>query len=128
MRVREEKAMNYIDGFVIPVPDGKKEAYREMAKTAAAVFLEHGALRVVECWGDDVPHGKVTDFYRAVAADEGDGLIFSWIAWPSKAVRDAASPKIMADPRLQPGPDLPFDMKRMIFGGFELLLDSGDKV
>ena len=91
------------------------------------MFIEHGALRVVECWGDDVPHGKVTDFYRAVSANEGDGLIFSWIAWPSKAVRNAASPKVMADPRLQPTDDMPFDMKRMIFGGFEVLLDSGDK-
>jgi len=119
--------MDYIDGFVIPVPDGKKDAYREMAKTAAEVFIDHGALRVVECWGDDVPHGKVTDFYRAVAAEEGDGLIFSWIVWPSKEIRNAASPKVMADPRLQPTNDMPFDMKRMIFGGFEVLLDSGEK-
>ena len=119
--------MHYIDGFVIPVPDGKKDAYREMAKIAGEVFIDHGALRVVECWGDDVPHGKVTDFYRAVAAEEGDGLIFSWIVWPSKEARNAASPKVMADPRLQPTSDMPFDMKRMIFGGFEVLLDSGQK-
>lgn len=116
--------MQYIDGFVIPVPGGRRDAYRDMARIAGEVFLDHGALRVVECWGDDVPHGKQTDFYRAVAAEEGDGLIFSWIAWPSKEVRDAASPKIMSDPRLQPGPNMPFDMKRMIFGGFEVLLDS----
>jgi uncharacterized protein YbaA (DUF1428 family) len=116
--------MNYVDGFVIPVPDGKKEAYFEMAKVAAEVFTEHGALRLVECWGDDVPHGKLTDFYRAVDAQDGDGLVFSWIVWPSKAVRDGASPKVMADPRLQPSGDMPFDMKRMIFGGFEVLLDS----
>jgi uncharacterized protein YbaA (DUF1428 family) len=120
--------MNYIDGFVIPVPDGKKDAYRDMAKIAAEVFIHHGALRVVECWGDDVPHGKVTDFYRAVDARDGDGLIFSWIVWPSKEVRDDASPKVMADPRLQPTDDMPFDMKRMIFGGFEVLLDSGQTV
>jgi uncharacterized protein YbaA (DUF1428 family) len=119
--------MNYIDGFVIPVAEGKKDAYREMAKVAAEVFIDHGALRVVECWGDDVPHGKVTDFYRAVAEGEGEGLVFSWIVWASKEERESASPKVMADPRLQPGPDMPFDMKRMIFGGFEVLLDSGRK-
>jgi uncharacterized protein YbaA (DUF1428 family) len=120
--------MHYIDGFVIPVPDGKKDAYREMAKTAGEVFIDHGALRVVECWGDDVPHGKVTDFHRAGAAQEGDGLIFSWIVWPSKEVRNSASPRVMADPRLQPTNDMPFDMKRMIFGGFEVILDTGEKV
>lgn len=120
--------MSYVDGLVIPVPAGKKDAYCEVAKVAAAVFLEHGAQRVVECWGDDVPHGKATDFYRAVAAEEGEGLVFSWIVWPSRAVRDAATPQIMADPRLQPGPNMPFDMKRMIFGGFDVMLDSGEKV
>ena len=71
--------MAYIDGFVIPVPPGKREAYREMAAEAGKLFLEHGAQRVVECWGDDVPHGKVTDFYRAVDAQEGEGLVFSWL-------------------------------------------------
>jgi uncharacterized protein YbaA (DUF1428 family) len=120
--------MSYIDGFVIPVPAGKKDAYREMAKMAAEVFIDHGALRLVEGWGDDVPHGKVTDFYRAVDAQEGEGLVFSWIVWPSREARDEGSRKVMADPRMQPGPDMPFDMKRMIFGGFELLLDTGDKV
>ena len=72
--------------------------------------------------------GKVTDFHRAVAAEEGEGIIFSWIVWPSKAARDAGNAKIMADPRMQPSPDMPFDMKRLIFGGFEVLLDTGDKV
>ncbi|MBX6426129.1 MAG: DUF1428 domain-containing protein [Variibacter sp.] len=116
--------MAYIDGFVIPVPAEKKEAYREMAAKAAPIFMEYGATRVVECWGDDVPDGKVTDFKRAVKAEAGETVVFSWIVWPSKAVRDAASKKIMADPRLQPGPDMPFDGKRLIYGGFELLLDS----
>jgi uncharacterized protein YbaA (DUF1428 family) len=120
--------MAYIDGFVIPVPPGKKEAYRQLAAEAAAVFIEHGALRLVECWGDDVPRGKVTDFYRAVDAREDEGLVFSWIVWPSRQVRDEGSRKAMEDPRMQPGADMPFDMKRMIFGGFELLLDTGDKV
>jgi uncharacterized protein YbaA (DUF1428 family) len=118
--------MSYIDGFVIPVPAGKKEAYRAMAEKAVPVFKEHGATRIVECWGDDVPDGKVTDFKRAVKAEADEVVVFSWIVWPSKAVRDEGTPKVMADPRLQMGPDMPFDGKRMIFGGFELLLDSGE--
>jgi uncharacterized protein YbaA (DUF1428 family) len=120
--------MAYIDGFVIPVAPGKKGAYRAMAAEAGKLFLEHGAQRVVECWGDDVPHGKVTDFYRAVDAQEGEGLVFSWLVWPSKEARDEGNAKMMADPRMQPSPDMPFDLKRMIFGGFEVILDSGDKV
>jgi uncharacterized protein YbaA (DUF1428 family) len=120
--------MAYIDGFVIPVPPGKKEAYREMAAEAGKLFLEHGAQRIVECWGDDVPHGKVTDFYRAVDAQEGEGLVFAWLVWSSKEARDEGSAKMMADPRMQPSPDMPMDLKRMIFGGFEVILDSGDKV
>ena len=118
--------MTYVDGFVIPVPAGKKEAYREMAARAAPIFKEHGALRIVECWGDDVPDGKVTDFKRAVKAEAGETVVFSWIVWPSKDVRDAANRKVMSDPRLAYSPDtMPFDGKRPIWGGFELLLDSG---
>src|SRR4051812_32340988 len=90
----------------------------------------HRAWRAkrVECWGDDVPHGKATDFYRAVAAEEGEGLIFSWIVWPSREAREAGNVKVMADPRMQPSADMPFDMKRLIFGGFEVLVDTGEKV
>lgn len=117
--------MSYIDGFVIPVPTGKKDAYREMAAKVAPVFKEYGATRVVECWGDDVPHGKVTDFYGAVKAEEGESIVFSWIVWPSKEVRDQANEKIMKDPRMQPSADTPFDGKRMIFGGFQVMLDVG---
>ena len=116
--------MSYIDGFVIPVPDGNKEKYRQMARDAAKIFMEYGATRVVECWGNDVPDGKVTDFKRAVAAQAGESIVFSWIVWPSKEVRDAGNKKMMNDKRMQPGPDMPFDGKRMIFGGFEMLLDS----
>jgi len=115
---------NYIDGFVIPVKSDKKEAYRELAKTAAVVFKECGALQIVECWGTDVPDGKVTDFKRAVAAEPGESIVFSWIVWPSKEVRDVGTKKMMDDPRMQPTSDLPFDMKRMIIGGFEILLDT----
>jgi uncharacterized protein YbaA (DUF1428 family) len=118
--------MAYIDGFVIPVPAGKKDAYRELAARAAPIFKEHGALRIVECWGDDVPDGKITDFKRAVKAEAGETVVFSWIVWPSKDVRDAGNKKVMSDPRLSHGPDMPFDGKRLIYGGFELLLDSGD--
>jgi uncharacterized protein YbaA (DUF1428 family) len=116
--------MSYIDGFVIPVPAGNKDAYREMCARVAAVFKEYGATRIVECWGDDVPDGKVTDFKRAVNAEAGEHVVFSWIVWPSKAVRNAASKKIMADPRMKPGPDMPFDGKRLIYGGFEILFDT----
>jgi uncharacterized protein YbaA (DUF1428 family) len=115
----------YADGFVVPVPDGKKEAYREMASKAAAVFEEYGATRVVEAWGDDVPEGKVTDFRRAVKAEEGETVVFSWIEWPSKQARDEAWPKLMADERMKPDFDnMPFDGKRMFWGGFSTLVDD----
>ena len=118
--------MSYIDGFVIPVPEGNREAYREMSERAAAVFREHGALRLVECWGDDVPVGKLTDFHRAVQAEPGERVVFSWIVWPSREARDEGSRKVMADPRMQMAPNMPFDGKRLIYGGFELLFDSGE--
>lgn len=116
--------MTYIDGFVVPVPTSKKEAYRAMAAKAVPIYKEYGAMRVVECWGDDVPAGKQTDFKRAVEAEEDESVVFSWVEWPSKAARDEANPKVMADPRMQSGPDMPFDGKRIIFGGFEALLDD----
>jgi uncharacterized protein YbaA (DUF1428 family) len=117
--------MSYVDGFVIPVPAGKKEAYRKEAAKAAPIFKEYGATRIVECWGDDVPDGKVTDFKRAVNAEPGENVVFAWIVWPSKAVRDEANKKVMSDPRLKMD-DMPFDGKRMIFGGFSIMLDSGE--
>jgi uncharacterized protein YbaA (DUF1428 family) len=116
--------MSYVDGFVIPVPSAKKAAYREMAVKAADVFKEYGATRIVECWGDDVPDGKVTDFKGAVKAESGESIVFSWIVWPSKAIRDAANEKMKSDPRMQMTADMPFDGKRMIYGGFDVLLDS----
>ena len=122
--------MSYIDGFVIPVPADKKEAYRKVAAMAAPIFMEHGATRVVECWGDDVPDGKVTDFRRAVQAEPDEVVVFSWIVWPSKAARDEGNRKVMADPRMPPGGDMaamPFDGKRMIFGGFAPIVDTQEQ-
>jgi uncharacterized protein YbaA (DUF1428 family) len=115
--------MSYVDGFVIPVPAGNREAYRAVAEAAAEVFKEHGATRVVECWGDDVPAGEVTDFAGAVKATEDETVVFSWIEWPSRAVRDEANPKVMADPRLSDA-EMPFDGKRMIYGGFATIVDA----
>jgi len=120
--------MSYIDGFVIPVPTGKKQAYKEMAAKAAPIFQEYGATRIVECWGDDVPDGKITDFKRAVNAEPGETVVFSWIVWPSKEVRDASNQKMRDDPRMKMPPDLPFDAQRMVFGGFEILLETDGEV
>jgi uncharacterized protein YbaA (DUF1428 family) len=116
--------MTYVDGFVVPVPSNGKQAYLDMAAKAAPIFKENGATRVVECWGDNVPDGKVTDFKGAVKANEGETVVFSWIEWPSKEVRDAGMEKVMKDERMQPGGDMPFDGKRMIFGGFAPILDQ----
>lgn len=116
-------ATGYADGFVTPVSPDKREAYRDMAEKAAAVFREHGALRSVECWGDDVPDGKVTDFRRAVSATDGEAVVFSFLEWPDKAARDEGWKKVMADPRMQPDPaTMPFDGKRMFWGGFTLVV------
>ncbi|XWN30854.1 MAG: DUF1428 domain-containing protein [Devosia sp.] len=117
--------MQYVDGFVAAVPTANREAYRAHAEAAADVFKEHGALKLVECWGDDVPDGEVTSFPMAVMKKEDETVVFSWILWPSKAVHDEAMPKIMADERLQPQNNpMPFDGKRMIFGGFEMIVEA----
>jgi uncharacterized protein YbaA (DUF1428 family) len=116
--------MTYVDGVVIPVLIVNKAAYIEAAQKMAAVFKEYGALNVVDCWGDDVPEGKLTSFPMAVKREPGETVVFSWLTWPSRAVRDEAWKKVMADPRMQPGVSpMPFDGKRMIFGGFEVVSD-----
>ncbi len=115
--------MNYLDGFVAAVPAANKEAYLKHAADAAVVFKEYGALSVVENWGDDVPEGKLTSFPLAVKREEGEVVVFSWIEWPSKAVRDSAWEKVMADPRMDPSrAPMPFDGKRMIYGGFQMIM------
>lgn len=115
--------MGYVDGALIPVPAGNKDAYRARAAETAAVFKEYGATRVVEAWGDDVPDGKVTDYKGAVKATGDEKVVYAWIEWPSKAVRDAGWPKVFADPRMHPQ-SVPYDGTRMIHGGFAPLLDA----
>src|SRR6185312_16011814 len=117
------EGMSYIDGFVIAVPKGNKQKFIEHAKHGDSVFIENGAKRVFECWGDDVKDGKLTDFRRAVQANDDEAVVFSWIEWPDKATRDAAMGKMQDlmknDPRMSPEKNpMPFDGKRMIFGGF----------
>ena len=117
--------MAYVDGFVAAVPTANREKYQKHAEAAAVVFKEHGALKFVECWGDDVPDGELKSFPMAVKRKDDETVVFSWIIWPSRAVRDAAMPKIMSDPRLQPDTNpMPFDGKRLIYGGFEMIVEA----
>jgi uncharacterized protein YbaA (DUF1428 family) len=115
--------MTYIDGFVIAAPNANKQKFIEHAKLADSVFLELGALRVLECWGDEVPDGKQTDFRRAVQAKEDETVVFSWIEWPDKATRDRGmaqmEERMKTDDRFNPEKNpMPFDGMRMIYGGF----------
>jgi len=114
----------YTDGFVVPVPEGKKDAYRELASRMAQVFRQHGANRVVEAIADDISHGQVTDFYRAVKAEEGETVVFSFIEWPDKQTRDNAWVKIMNDESMKPEGEMPFSGQRMFWGGFDPIVDS----
>lgn len=116
--------MSYVDGFVLAVPTANREVYKAFAAEAAPVFKEYGAINVVECWGSDVPEGEVTSFTMAVKRKDDESVVFSWITWPSKKLRDEAWEKMMKDPRFDPAKNpMPFDGKRMIYGGFEKLLD-----
>ena len=114
---------SYIDGFIVPVREGKRESYRGLAEKMAGVFRQRGALRVVEAFGDDLSHGEVTDYYRAVNAEDGEGVVFSFIEWPDKATRDEAWKSIMEDESLRPQGEMPFDGKRMFWGGFDMIID-----
>jgi uncharacterized protein YbaA (DUF1428 family) len=116
--------MSYVDGFVAAVPTSNRDAYRKHAEAAATVFKEHGAVAVVECWGDDVPDGKLTSFPMAVKRQPDETVVFSWVTWPSRRVRDEGMKKVMADPRLRPEANpMPFDGKRLIYGGFETIVE-----
>ncbi len=117
--------MNYVDGFLAAVPTANREAFRKHAEDAAVVFKEHGASKVVECWGDDVPEGKLTSFPMAVKRKDDETVVFSWIVWPSKSVRDAGMKKVMDDPRMQPQNNpMPFDGQRLVYGGFQVVVDA----
>jgi uncharacterized protein YbaA (DUF1428 family) len=115
--------MPYIEGFVAAVPTANREAYIEHAQQAAEYFKNLGATRVAECWGDDVPRGKMTDFFRATQAKDDETVVFSWIEYPDKATRDAANEKMSADPDAMEM-NMPFDSARMFWGGFEQVLDE----
>lgn len=126
--------MSYIDGFVIAVPTANKQKFIDHANNADSMFIEMGATRVIECWGDDVPDGNVTDFRKAVTASDDESVVFSWIEWPDKATREAGMAKLEAmmedpdnaDPRMDPVKNpMPFDGKRMIFGGFQPVVTLG---
>jgi uncharacterized protein YbaA (DUF1428 family) len=119
--------MPYVDGFVLPVPKENLPAYRRMAKKAGAIWREHGALQVCESISDDVKVGKVTSFPQSVKLKPGETVVFSWIVFKSRAHRDLVNAKVMKDPRLANMMDpkaLPFDAKRMIYGGFKVLVDA----
>jgi uncharacterized protein YbaA (DUF1428 family) len=118
--------VTYVDGFVVPVPKSKVEDYREFSRKAGEVWKEHGALHYVECVADDVPYGELTSFPRAVQQKEDETVVFAWITYNSREHRDAVNAKVMADPRIKDQVDMasvPFDGKRMIFGGFTTLLE-----
>jgi uncharacterized protein YbaA (DUF1428 family) len=119
--------MSYIDGFVIAVPTANKQKFIDHAQLGDHVFMDLGATRILECWGDDLPEGELTDFRRAVQAQGDETVVFSWIEWPDKKTRDAAFGTMKewmdnpekADPRMDPSRNpMPFDGKRLIFGGF----------
>ena len=117
--------MGYIDGFVLAVPKDNKELYIKHAVDAARVFKEYGALSLTDCWGDEVPDGDVTSFPLAVKCEENEVVCFSWVTWPSKEVRNEGMEKAMEDPRLSPEINpMPFDGKRMIFGGFNIIVNE----
>jgi uncharacterized protein YbaA (DUF1428 family) len=118
--------MAYVDGFVVPVPKRKVDAYRRMARKAGKIWREHGALEYRECVADDVKAGKVTSFPQSVKLKRDEAVVFSWIVYRSRAHRDRVNAKVMSDPRLtgmMDPKDMPFDAKRMFFGGFKVIVD-----
>lgn len=113
--------MPYVDGYVLPIPKANVEAYRETARKAGEIWMEYGALSYMECAADDVPYGELTSFPRAVQATDDEIVFFSWVTYPSREARDEINAKVMADPRLHS--EMPFDAKRMIFGGFKSVVE-----
>ncbi len=117
--------MTYVDGMMAAVPTANKEIYREHSAKAARVFKRHGALSYMECWGDEVPEGKNNSMHTAVMRKPDETVVFSFVTWPSKDARNAGMPKVMSDPEMPSGMEsMPFDPKRMIFGGFEVLVEA----
>ncbi|TMM48937.1 DUF1428 domain-containing protein [Qipengyuania marisflavi] len=114
----------YVNGFIAAVPEGNKDAYRDTAEKFWELVKEYGALSQVECWEANVPDGHTTDFRRAVKADNGEKIVFSWVTWPDRATADAGEQKMMSDPRMEDFGEMPFDGKRMIFGGFEPIVEK----
>ncbi|MEO1966056.1 DUF1428 domain-containing protein [Hyphomonas sp.] len=115
--------MSYVDGVVAAVPEANKDAYIEHARQAAAIFREYGAIAVAECWGDDVPEGKINSMHTAVQRKDGEAIVFSWIIWPSREIRDAGWSRMMDEGRMA-DQEMPFDGSRMIFGGFNMVLEA----
>ncbi len=120
--------MSYIDGFILAVPTANKQKFIEHARLGDSVFIDYGATRVIECWGDDVPEGKVTDFRKAVQARDDETVVFSWIEWPNKETRDTGMAKMMSpdfkDERMDPETNpMPFDGMRLIYGGFSPIIE-----
>ncbi|NNC37863.1 MAG: DUF1428 domain-containing protein [Hyphomonadaceae bacterium] len=116
--------MSYTQGFIIPVPASKKQDYIKLAEASGEIFREYGATRIVENWAENLPDGKVTDFNRAVKAEDGEAIVFSWMEWPDKATCDAAADKMQADERFAKMGEMPFDGKRMIYAGFDPIYRS----
>lgn len=117
--------MEYVDGFVAAVPTANRQAYIEHATEAAKCFKEHGATRLVECWGDDVPQGELTSFPKAVNCGDDETVVFSWVVWPSKEARDRGMELVSTDERMSPEVNpMPFDGHRLIYGGFQMVVDE----
>lgn len=117
--------MSYVNAFAAAVPTANREQFKTHAEIAATIFKENGALSIVECWGEDVPDGKVTSFPMAVKRKDDETVVFGWIIWPDKATCDAGMEKMMVDPRMQPDVNpMPFDGQRMIFGGFQMIVNA----
>ena len=116
--------MSYIQGMLIPVPFDKKQEYHELSVKSAPIFMEYGAVRIMEGWGDNLIEGKVTDFKKSVRATDDENVIFSWIEWPDKQTYDEAVKKMETDPRWEMFDEMPFDGKRMIWSGFETLFEA----